>query len=108
MSILAVIFLVTFIYIYNFIDKYIWLHGVEFENSIYKEIWSLMDSFLYQNIIPSLVVVVILLIFTIKKIKESISLEKKKAVIEEKIRAKYNYYEKIKENQDRTKQLYHD
>ncbi|MEG2235841.1 MAG: ATP-binding protein [Clostridia bacterium] len=107
-SILSVIFLVTFLYIYDYIDKYIWVNGVEFKNSTYKQIWSLMDSFLYQNIIPSLIVVVILLIFTIKKIKESIILEKEKVVIEEKIKAQYNYYERIKENQDRTKRLYHD
>ncbi|MCC3870408.1 sensor histidine kinase [Terrisporobacter mayombei] len=107
-SILVVIFLVTFLHIYDFIDNYIWINGVEFKNSTYKEIWSLMDSFLYQNIIPSLVVIVILLIFTVKKIKESIILEKEKVVIEEKIRSQYNYYEKIKENEGRTKRLYHD
>ncbi|MGX4598328.1 ATP-binding protein [Faecalimicrobium sp. JNUCC 81] len=107
-SILTVIFLVTFLYIYNFIDKSIWIYGVKFKNSTYKEIWSLMGSFLYQNIIQSLVVVFILLIFTIKKIKESIILEKEKVVIEEKIKAQYNYYERIKKNQGRTKRLYHD
>ncbi|MCC0630808.1 MULTISPECIES: sensor histidine kinase [unclassified Clostridioides] len=107
-SILTVIFLVMFLYIYNFIDKYILVYVVKFKNSTYKYIWSSIDSFLYQNIIPSLVVIVILLIFTIKKMKESIILEKEKAVIEEKIRAQYNYYERIKENQGRTKRLYHD
>lgn len=107
-SILTVIFLVTFLYIYNFIDKCIWIYRVKFKNSTYEEIWTLINSFLYQNIIPSLVVVVILLIFTIKKIKESIILEREKVVIEEKIKAQYNYYERIKENQGRTKQLYHD
>ncbi|MGO0883091.1 GHKL domain-containing protein [Clostridioides difficile] len=107
-SILIVIFLVIVLYIYNFIDKYIWVNGIKFKNSTYEEIWILINGFLYRNIIPSLVVVVILLIFTIKKIKEYIILEKEKVAIEEKIRIQYNYYERIKENQDRTKRLYHD
>lgn len=107
-SILMIIFLIVPMYMYIFMSKHIDFYQVKFKNSNYNEIWSLIGVVAYKNTIPSLIIVIILLVFTIIKVKESISIEKEKIIIEEKVKAQCSYYEKLKETQERTRHLYHD